>query len=412
MVHLCEEAYVTESAGGAAGLPLALPRLGRVEASAEPALPFVLLFPETPHEPASEFFRELIAGGFSAATVKSYAFDLLRFLRFLHEREVPWERVQRVDVRDFVLFMRTAPNPQRERRHGGSASAGGVNPVTGKPNVRPGYGPATINHSLSVLSRFYAFHATFGQWPIINPVPDQGGGRRERRHAHHNPMEPFVITRRSTYRQAMPRKLPRSMSDTLFEQLFGALKTNRDRALLSFYVSSGARPSELIGLHHRDVDVGRRTIRVVSKGTRLLEEIPASRDAFVWLALYLAEECLAGPDEPVWWTLRQPRRPLNYFAMRAVLERANAALGTNHTLHDLRHTAASRFASDEENFTLVDVQSILRHANLATTQLYVKPRLDELLDRLQEHYGRPRPKPTVDPAYDLEDLQELFGAPT
>ena len=36
----------------------------------------------------------------------------------------------------------------------------------------------------------------------------------------------------------------------------------------------------------------------------------------------------AGPDDPLWWTLRRPFRPLGYHAARAMFDRANAALGT------------------------------------------------------------------------------------
>lgn len=60
---------------------------------------------------------------------------------------------------------------------------------------------------------------------------------------------------------------------------------------------------------------------------------------------------------------------MNYHAARAVLQRANAVLGTNWTLHDLRHTAAQRMLADPA-FTLVDVQTILRHASVTTTQIY------------------------------------------
>jgi hypothetical protein len=36
---------------------------------------------------------------------------------------------------------------------------------------------------------------------------------------------------------------------------------------------------------------------------------------------------------------------LTYAALRRTLQRANARLGTNWTLHDLRHTAAMRMAA-------------------------------------------------------------------
>ena len=99
------------------------------------------------------------------------------------------------------------------------------------------------------------------------------------------------------------------------------------------------------------------------------------------------------PGGPVWWTRRTDAAPLNYHAMRAVLSRANRALGgTNWSLHDFRHTAASRFLADPL-FTLVDVQTILRHASITTTQIYTQPRLEDLVGKVLQHYARPAVSP-------------------
>jgi integrase len=168
------------------------------------------------------------------------------------------------------------------------------------------------------------------------------------------------------------------------------------------------RASELLGLRQDWLDPGRRTIKVITKGSRVLEEVPASIDAFVWLALYQAEWPRGAGDDPVWWTLRRPRRPLTYHAARAAFVRANGALGTNYTLHDLRHTAAARMAGDP-NFTLVDVQTILRHAQITTTQLYLRPRLEELIVKVAEHHARPYTEPMIGPDYDRDQVAELLG---
>jgi integrase len=55
-----------------------------------------------------------------------------------------------------------------------------------------------------------------------------------------------------------------------------------------------------------------------------------------------------GPEEALWWTLRRPFRPLTYDATRMVFNKANAALGANWTLHDLRHSAAKRMVRDPD----------------------------------------------------------------
>lgn len=77
--------------------------------------------------------------------------------------------------------------------------------------------------------------------------------------------------------------------------------------------------------------------------------MPANPDAFVWLRLYFADVGTPGLEQPIWSTLRRrdhgqglTRQPLSYDALRAVLRRANAALGSNWTMHDLRHTCAMR----------------------------------------------------------------------
>ena len=49
-----------------------------------------------------------------------------------------------------------------------------------------------------------------------------------------------------------------------------------------------------------------------------------------------------------------------------MFERANAVLGSDWTLHDLRHSAAKRMVRDPQ-LALSDVQWVLGHAHLTTT---------------------------------------------
>jgi integrase len=121
---------------------------------------------------------------------------------------------------------------------------------------------------------------------------------------------------------------------------------------------------------------GRELIAVVGKGTRERQELPASTDAFVWLRLYqLQMEGLIprGRRQPLWWTSRTPVRPLTYHAAHRMFERAGQAAGSTATLHALRHTAAYRMAEDPA-LPLTDVQLVLGHALLSTTQIYTSKR--------------------------------------
>jgi len=281
-----------------------------------------------------------------------------------------------------------------------------VNLKTGKPSLRAGYAPSTINHNLTVISGFYAFHARFGAGPVVNPVP----ASRERRQvlAHRSPLEPVPVFRRGRLRQKVPAQAPRSIPGYLWDELFAGMGCVRDQALLEFDVSSGARASELLGVGIDDIDWAGQLIYVISKGTRIRQPVPASPDAFRYLGRYLAADGLPDPGQPVWRTRRGNPRPLTYWAMRRILQRANNKLGTNWTLHDARHTAATRMAGDDR-LTLAEVQTILRHAHLDTTGRYLTARVEDMHDKLQEHYTKPRPQRTFAAGYDPGDIKAVFG---
>jgi site-specific recombinase XerD len=342
----------------------------------------------------SDYLSSLLAGGASTGSIRSYALALLRWRRFLAAVEVEWDRASRVEVRDFVLWMRLVPKPAT-----GSAGAG--------------YAPATINHNLAVLKGFYADRIESGSGPVINPVPDAGHRSGRRSSAHHNPMQPQDSGRRAPLRQKLPERIPRSLPDHLFDALFAVAGCDRDRALLAFYVSTGARASELLGVSVDLVDAGTQRIGVHRKGSGRLQWLPASADAFVWLRLYQQHQPRPAGQRALWLTRRSPHGPLTYSATRRMLQRANAALGTQWTLHDLRHTAAQRMI-DDPRLSLTDVQWVLGHAHLTTTQIYVRPREGEVVARILDHQ-RTRRGPvrvgTPSPAggYRPEVLRALLG---
>jgi integrase len=257
---------------------------------------------------------------------------------------------------------------------------------------------------------------------MVNPFPLVRRGARI--HAHHNPMDLYRNERSGLYRPRHVQRVPRSIPDDMFNKLFAQLGSHRDRALVAFWVSTGARASELLGARYGDADPGQQLITVVRKGTRAIQPLPASPDAFVWLRLYQAQMhglVPAGGDEPLWWTLRRPFRELSYHAAYRMFSRANATLGANWTLHDLRHTAAYRMARDPE-MSLTDVQWVLGHAHLSTTQLYLNPLTEEVIAGVLAHHARrsagattPSSVPKGSPSalsYRPEALNVLFGEGT
>jgi integrase len=294
-----------------------------------------------------------------------------------------------------------------------------IKPVTRPGEVQP-YAPSVRAHAETVLRCFYDFHVAVGDGPIVNPFPLDRSRRGRRAHAHHNPMEPFRHQRTGLYRPRVPSRIPRSITDEEFNEIFARLSSHRDRALVAFYVSTGARASELLSATQGGVDPGRQLITVVRKGTREQQELPASTDAFVWLRLYqLQMEGMIpkGRRQPLWWTSRMPVRPLTYHAAHRMFERAVGRAGGTATLHALRHTAAYRMAEDPA-LPLTDVQLVLGHALLTTTQIYLTPRKEEVIRRVLAHHAEQtrqatqRARPAAAPGYRPETLEVLFGSRT
>lgn len=399
-----------------------LPRWGRV-VEVDGPVPFAVLDADgQPIEPIRRYLRDFVAQGKRAGSVRSYAYVLLKWWRWLDVLEIDWDKATSTEVREFVLWQLRTTKPRRTPRTKSAATAGTINAITRKQYPGDRYAPRTIRHGNAVIRSFYRFWIERGDGPLINPVPqNRRGGRRS--NAHHNPLEPFRREGRLRYNPPVPRLRPRAMPDPQWDALFAALRSDRDRALMALVISNASRASEILGVRSGDVDWGDQLVRVRRKGTSAEQWLPGSNDAFVWLRLYL--DCIGplAPGDSLWWTLRRRcgsdhkpvRQPLTYDALRAVLRRANEALDTNWTMHDLRHTCALRMLRDR-NLTLRDIQEILGHAHLSTTQLYLEVEPEEVIRHVHQHLialkqraATPAPAPKPAHGYDAADLTVLFG---
>ena len=385
---------------------LVVPAAGSLVETGDPWEPYYLSDPVGGRvEAVSEFLRDLQAAGRPATTQRSYSLALLRWFRFTWAVGVPWNQATRAEARDFCRWIQLADKP--------GSSRGPAAPVPGKRSASAKYAPSTVAHCETVCRGFYAYHMEAGTGPIVNPFPLARPGRP---YAHHNPMDPFPRQKAGLFRPRVPRRVPRQIPDAVFNELFARLPSHRDRALVAFWVSAGARASELLGAVCSGADPGQQLITVVRKGSRAVQQLPASPDAFVWLRLYQQEMpglVPSGPDDPLWWTLRRPFRPLNYHAARAMFDRANAAVGAGWSLHSLRHTAAYRLARDRD-VPISDVQWVLGHASLSTTQIYVVPTAEDVIESTLAHHRRQaKPKsassPEPGPGYRPGSLDVLFG---
>ena len=101
-------------------------------------------------------------------------------------------------------------------------------------------------------------------------------------------MDPFRGERAGLYRPRVPPRIPRQIPDEKFNELFAAAagRTGTGRWWRSG-CPPGARAVGAAGAPRlRDADPGQQLITVIRKGSRALQQLPASPDAFVWLRLY------------------------------------------------------------------------------------------------------------------------------
>jgi hypothetical protein len=149
--------------------------VGAVVPDLDDGLAFGLSFPpDRRAERAANAYLGDLAGTFARPlTLRSYGYDILRWLRFLAAVEVSFDAVVRGDYLDFRRWLVARGKTGGARRpRAEPAAAGRVNPVTGKraPHERE-FGPATIRHSRVVLFDWYEFLYERGGRPLVNPIP-------------------------------------------------------------------------------------------------------------------------------------------------------------------------------------------------------------------------------------------------
>lgn len=147
----------------------------------------------------------------------------------------------------------------------------------------------------------------------------------------------------------------------------------RDRAMMELLYATGLRVSELVGLQLSDVNLASGTLRC--RGPRNTERIlPIAPRALEALRLYLDRGRLQLAREPGEQTLflnmrggRLTRQGL-WLIIRYYVEQAGITVPV--TPHTLRHSFAMHQLRDGAE--LSEVQELLGHANLSTTQIYAQ----------------------------------------
>ena len=268
--------------------------------------------------------------GFSPNTLDAYQNDLNQFVAFLRKKaakedkhQLTWESVDRSSVLDYMVSL-------RERS----------------------YAPATMARKVAAIKSFFNFLVSEG---TLKKNPTEG------------------ITG-----PKVGKALPKAISVEDVEKLLDEAdklstpEAKRDKAMLELLYATGMRVSEMVGLNLRDVNLRAGFVRCFGKGSKE-RIIPIHSKAIKSVKSYTDEarpRLLGATGETALFLNRRGQRLTRqgfWLILKGYAKRAG--LEADITPHVLRHSIATHLLHSGK-MNLRELQELLGHANISTTQIY------------------------------------------
>ncbi len=284
----------------------------------------------------------------SAHTLRNYASDLGQFrdhlLRIERREDISVEQIDRLTIREWMSSLHAADKKK-----------------------------ASIARKLASLRTFFQFLVREGKLES-NPAKLVATPRIERKLPNHLSMEDAV----------------RFIETPDINTDLG----RRDRAIIEFLYATGIRVSELVGIDMGDIDFRERMVRVMGKRKKQ-RIVPFHDHALQALMLYLEtsrkaflNECPpAERDERAVFLHRRGGR-ITTRSVGRLIDKYIKQCADIHDIspHSLRHSFATHLL--DQGADLRDIQELLGHARLSTTQIYTQVSMEKMI----EVYDRAHPK--------------------
>ena len=297
-------------------------------------------------EQVTHFLEYLeVEQGYSQNTVSAYRNDLGQFLGYLQRLDLArrprgWGNVTRDHIVSYMLEMK-----ERE------------------------YASSTVARKVASIKSFFNFLVEQGQLKK-NPADELDSPKVEKH---------------------LPAAIPPEDVDLLLAAPQGESPTAyRDRALLESLYATGLRVSELVALDVSDVDVDAGTVRCTGKGNK--ERIlPVYDRALQVIGDYITEgrpALVKNNDEEKALFLNRRGKRLTRQGLWLIIKRYvdQMDIPGHVTPHTLRHSFATHMLRGGAG--LREVQQMLGHANISTTQVYTQVSNDHLREVYDESHPR------------------------
>ena len=264
--------------------------------------------------------------GYADNTIAAYRNDLTQFLRYLEQQDnvSGWAEVDKDTIINYVLNLK-----ERE------------------------YTSSTVARKVAAIKSF--FHYLMAEKVVID-----------------DPTATLDSPK-------VKKRLPKAISREDIEQLLAApaqgksAKSQRDHALLEMLYASGMRVTELVSLDVSDVNLASGSVRVRGKKASSKERIiPVGDPALEALQIYLNKgrmQLMRDPEERALFLNHRGQR-LTRQGLWLIIKHYVDEVGISDdvTPHTLRHSFAAHKLSQGKS--LQDIQKLLGHANISTTQVY------------------------------------------
>ena len=186
------------------------------------------------------------------------------------------------------------------------------------------------------------------------------------------------------------RPLPDTLSTEEIDRLIGSIEDNttkglRDRAILEVLYSCGLRVSELCDLKLGDLFFGEGYIRVIGKGDKQ-RLVPVSSIARSRIQLYMDVRGKERRKEEILF-LNNRGKKLTRVMIFTIIKQAAQRAGIDKKIspHTFRHSFATHLLEGGANIR--QVQELLGHENILTTEIYTHLNDSHLRQTLEEHLG-------------------------
>lgn len=164
-------------------------------------------------------------------------------------------------------------------------------------------------------------------------------------------------------------KLVEPLTGVELELVRDACRTQREKALIEMFYSTGCRVSEMARLQKADVDFRKGEVHLFGKGSKhRISYINAKAE--VALKKYLLQRIDDNPS--LFVSERKPYKPLAKEGIEAIIKKIGERSGIGRRVypHLIRHTTATDAL--ERGMNVAEVQKILGHEKLDTTMIYAK----------------------------------------